>query len=34
MPPGTELNIRSIKGHQILTPIISQTELAEEMFGR
>jgi prevent-host-death family protein len=32
--PGTALNIRSIKGHRVLTPIISQGELAEEMFGR
>jgi prevent-host-death family protein len=31
---GTALNIRSIKGHQVLTPIISQGELAEEMIGR
>jgi prevent-host-death family protein len=32
--PATALNIRSIKGHRVLTPIISQGELAEEMFGR
>ncbi len=31
---GTALNIRSIKGHRVLTPSISQAELAEEMFGR
>jgi prevent-host-death family protein len=31
---GTALNIRSIKCHRVLTPIISQEELAEEMFGR
>jgi prevent-host-death family protein len=31
---GTALNIRTIKGHQVLTPIISQGELAEEMFDR
>jgi antitoxin (DNA-binding transcriptional repressor) of toxin-antitoxin stability system len=31
---GSALNIRSIKGHRVLTPIISQGELAEEMFGR
>jgi prevent-host-death family protein len=31
---GMALNIRSIKGHQVLTPVISQGELAEEMFGR
>jgi antitoxin (DNA-binding transcriptional repressor) of toxin-antitoxin stability system len=32
--PGRALNIRSIKGHRVLTPIISQGELAEEMFER
>jgi prevent-host-death family protein len=32
--PGTALNIRSIKGHRVLAPIISQGDLAEEMFGR
>ncbi len=31
---GTPMNIRSIKGHRVLTPIISQEELAEEMFER
>jgi prevent-host-death family protein len=31
---GMALNIRSIKGRKVLTPIISQGELAEEMFGR
>jgi prevent-host-death family protein len=31
---GTAMNIRSIKGHRVVTPIISQEELAEEMFGR
>jgi len=30
---GTALKIRSIKGHRVLTPIISQGDLAEEMFG-
>jgi prevent-host-death family protein len=30
----TSVPIRSIKGHQVLTPVISQEELAEEMFGR
>jgi hypothetical protein len=34
IPFGTALNIRSIKGHRILTPVISQGELAAEMFGR
>ena len=31
---GSALNIRSIKGHRVLTPIISQEDLAEELFGR
>jgi prevent-host-death family protein len=30
--PGTPLQIRSLKGHKVLTPVISQSELAEEMF--
>jgi antitoxin (DNA-binding transcriptional repressor) of toxin-antitoxin stability system len=32
--PGTPLRIRSLKGHRVLTPVISQGELAEDMFGR
>jgi antitoxin (DNA-binding transcriptional repressor) of toxin-antitoxin stability system len=32
--PGVHLQIRSLKGHRVLTPIIPQGELAEEMFGR
>lgn len=32
--PATGLKIRSIKGHRVLTPIFSQEELAEEIFGR
>ena len=28
------LPIRSIKGHRVLTPVISQAELAEELFDR
>jgi antitoxin (DNA-binding transcriptional repressor) of toxin-antitoxin stability system len=28
---GTALHVRSFKGHQVLTPVISQEELAEEM---
>jgi prevent-host-death family protein len=32
--PTTGLRIRSVKGHRVLTPVISQGELAEEMFGR
>jgi antitoxin (DNA-binding transcriptional repressor) of toxin-antitoxin stability system len=31
---GTALKIRSIKGHRVLTPVISQGEFAEETFGR
>ncbi len=34
IPSGTAINIRSLKGHRVLTPVISQGELAEEMFGR
>jgi antitoxin (DNA-binding transcriptional repressor) of toxin-antitoxin stability system len=32
--PRAALHIRSLKGHRVLTPVISQAELAEEMFGR
>jgi antitoxin (DNA-binding transcriptional repressor) of toxin-antitoxin stability system len=32
--PGVPLQIRSLKGHRVLTPDISQGELAEDMFGR
>ena len=32
--PGESLRIRSLKGHRVLTPDISQEELAEEMFGK
>jgi prevent-host-death family protein len=32
--PRVALTIRSIKGHRVLTPIISQADLAEEMFKR
>jgi prevent-host-death family protein len=32
--PHTALNVRSLKGHRVLTPVISQAELADEMFGR
>jgi prevent-host-death family protein len=31
---GTALKIGSIKGRRVLTPILSQGDLAEEMFGR
>jgi len=30
---GTTLQIRSLQGHLVLTPVISQSELAEEIFG-
>lgn len=32
--PHTALQIRSLKGHRVLTPVISQSELAEEIFSR
>jgi prevent-host-death family protein len=28
------LQVRSLKGHRVLTPVISQTEIAEELFGQ
>lgn len=31
-PSGTVRPIRSLRGHRVLTPVISQAELAEEMF--
>lgn len=31
---GMTLRIRSLEGHQVLTPVISQEELSEEMFGQ
>jgi prevent-host-death family protein len=31
---GTTLQIHSLKGHRVLTPVISQSELADEMFSR
>jgi hypothetical protein len=30
----TPLQIHSLKGHRVLTPVISHSELAEEMFSR
>ena len=30
----TGLRIRSLKGHRVLTPVITQTELTDEMFGQ
>ncbi len=32
--PGAAFPIRSLKGYRILTPVISQADMAEEMFGR
>jgi prevent-host-death family protein len=32
--PRAALQVRSLKGHRVLTPVISQAELAEEMFER
>ena len=32
--PRAALQIRSLKGHRVLTPVISQADLAGEMFGR
>lgn len=31
---GATLQIRSLKGHRVLTPVVSQSDLAEEMFGQ
>jgi prevent-host-death family protein len=31
---GTAFQIHSLKGHRVLTPVISQSELADEMFER
>jgi antitoxin (DNA-binding transcriptional repressor) of toxin-antitoxin stability system len=31
---GATFQIRSLKGHRVLTPVISQSELADEMFSR
>jgi prevent-host-death family protein len=31
---GTTLQIHSLKGHRVLTPVISQSELADEIFSR
>ena len=32
--PGATLRIHSLKGHRVLTPVISQSDLADELFGR
>jgi prevent-host-death family protein len=31
---GTSFQIHSLKGHRVLTPVVSQSELADEMFER
>ena len=31
---GAPLRVRSLKGHRVLSPVISQEELADEMFRR
>ena len=31
---GIPFQVRSLKGHRVLTPVITQSELAEELFGR
>lgn len=31
---GTTFQVHSLKGHRVLTPVISQSELADEMFSR
>lgn len=33
IPLGTSFKIESLKGHKVLTPNISQSEIADEMFG-
>ena len=32
--PDAALHIRSLTGHRVVTPVISQAELADEMFTR
>ncbi len=31
---NTTIRIRSLQGHRVLTPVISQSDIAEEMYGR
>ena len=31
---GAKFKVRSFKGHRVLTPTISQSEIADEMFGQ
>jgi len=32
--PGARLPIRSLAGHKVLAPVVSQGDLADEMFGQ
>ncbi len=32
--PHAALPVRSLEGHRVLTPIVSQADLADDMFGR
>lgn len=32
--PSSALKIRSLSGHRVLTPVISQSDLADELFSR
>jgi len=34
IPSAAPLRIRSLKGHRVLTPAVSQADLAEAMFAR
>lgn len=34
VPTPAAFQIRSLKGHRVLTPVISQEDLADEMFSR
>ena len=31
---GANLRIHSLKGHRVVSPVISQSDLADELFGR
>ncbi len=33
-PRQTVFKVRSLRGHRVLTPVISQAEIAEELFGQ
>jgi antitoxin (DNA-binding transcriptional repressor) of toxin-antitoxin stability system len=34
LAPAAPLQVRSLTGHRVLTPVISQSDLADEMFSR